>query len=46
MLPAALRVMTGLLLLGHGAGKILGFPDLSATKPLPGAPFVPTGLID
>jgi putative oxidoreductase len=46
MLHAALRIMTGLLLLEHGTGKILGFPDLSATKPLLGALFVPTGLIE
>ena len=46
MLPAALRVMTGLLPLGHGAGKILGFPDLSAMKAMMGSLFVPSGLIE
>lgn len=37
MLHAVLRIVTGLLLLEHGTGKILGFPDLSAMKPMMGA---------
>jgi putative oxidoreductase len=45
-LHAAVRIMTGLLFLEHGTGKLLGFPDLSAMKPMLGGLFVPTGLIE
>jgi putative oxidoreductase len=45
-LHAVLRIVTGLLLLDHGTGKILGFPDLSAIKPMLGALFYVTGGIE
>jgi putative oxidoreductase len=45
-LHAALRVMAGLLLLQHGTGKILGFPDLSAMKAMLGPLFYVTGAIE
>jgi len=45
-LHALLRIVAGLTFLEHGTGKILGFPDLSATKPMLGALWVPTGLIE
>jgi putative oxidoreductase len=45
-LHALLRVFTGLLLLEHGTGKILGFPDLSAAKPMLGSLFYVTGAIE
>jgi putative oxidoreductase len=36
MLNGVLRIVTGLLLLDHGTGKIFNFPDLSAMKPMMG----------
>src|SRR5260370_5108455 len=45
-LHSLLRVTTGLLLLDHGAGKILGFPDLSALKAMMGSLFYVTGAIE
>jgi putative oxidoreductase len=45
-LQTALRVMTGLLFLEHGTGKIFNFPDLSAAKPMLGALFYVTGGIE
>jgi putative oxidoreductase len=45
-LHALLRAMTGLLLLDHGTGKILGFPDLSAAKAMMGSLFYVTGAIE
>jgi putative oxidoreductase len=45
-LHSLLRVMTGLLLLDHGTGKILGFPDLSALKAMMGPLFYVTGAFE
>jgi putative oxidoreductase len=45
-LHAVLRIVTGLLLLDHGTGKILNFPDLSAMKPMLGSLFYVTGGIE
>ena len=45
-LHSLLRIVTGLVLLDHGTGKILGFPDLSAMKPMLGALFYVTGIIE
>jgi putative oxidoreductase len=45
-LHALLRAITGLLLLDHGTGKILGFPDLSAMKGMLGPLFYVTGAIE
>ena len=46
ILHSVLRIVTGLVLLDHGTGKILGFPDLSAMKPMLGALFYVTGGIE
>jgi putative oxidoreductase len=45
-LHALMRAITGLLLLDHGTGKILGFPDLSAAKAFLGPLFYVTGAIE
>ena len=45
-LQAALRIMTGLLFLEHGTGKILSFPDMSAMKPMLGGLWYPTGIVE
>ena len=45
-LHSLLRIVTGLVLLDHGTGKLLGFPDLSAMKPMLGALFYVTGIIE
>jgi putative oxidoreductase len=36
MLTGVLRIVTGLLLLEHGTGKLFSFPDLSAMRPMMG----------
>ena len=43
ILQGVMRIVTGLLLLEHGTAKILGFPDLSAMKPMLGGLWVPNG---
>jgi putative oxidoreductase len=45
-LLSLLRVVTGLVMLDHGTGKILGFPDLSAMKPMLGSLFYVTGAFE
>jgi putative oxidoreductase len=45
-LHSLLRIVTGLVLLDHGTGKIFGFPDLSAMQPMLGALFYVTGAIE
>ena len=45
-LLSVLRVATGLVILDHGTGKILGFPDLSAMKAMMGPLFYVTGGIE
>jgi putative oxidoreductase len=47
MLHSVLRIVTGLLLLDHGSGKILGFPDLSAMQAMMGSGlFYFTGAVE
>jgi putative oxidoreductase len=47
IVPSVLRIMTGLLLLEHGTGKLLGFPDLSAMQGVMGSTlFYFTGAIE
>jgi putative oxidoreductase len=46
-LHALLRVVTGLLFLEHGTGKILGFPaNLPNLDKMPGAMVIGTGLLE
>jgi putative oxidoreductase len=45
-LLSVLRVATGLVILDHGTGKLLGFPDLSALKAMMGPLFYVTGAIE
>jgi putative oxidoreductase len=45
-LQAILRIMTGLLFVEHGAGKLLGFPALTGLDQLPHGMLVFTGSME
>ncbi len=45
-LQALLRIMTGLLFLEHGAGKLLGFPVLPGVGQMPHGLLLFTGLME
>jgi len=45
-LQAVLRVMTGLLFLEHGTGKLLGFPVLTGIDQMPHGLLLFTGLLE
>lgn len=46
MLLGALRIMTGLLFMEHGTGKLLGFPTLPGLDQMPGAMLGVTGSLE
>ena len=46
MLQGALRIMTGLLFMEHGTGKLLGFPTLPGLDQMPGAMLGVTGSLE
>ena len=45
-LTAALRIMTGLLFLEHGSGKLLNFPAMPGVDQMPALLLYSTGLLE